>query len=93
MTELLESIVTALMGGGVTIITASVIWYLRQRGECMKAMKKKIERVDKRSWKVGKALILALGMIDKQTNKNHPEIESELRKLAQEIIKESDYDE
>ena len=51
-------------------------------------MRQCITRLSKRTWRIQKTLIIMAKMIDTQTNKQHPEVESDLDELVKEMLEE-----
>ena len=81
-----------IIGSALSVLGSASIWYLKTKGDCMKAMKKNISKVDRRSWRIGKAVILISQMIDSQTGISHPEAKSALERLAKEMIEDEPTD-
>jgi len=86
--EFLQQIILTIISGVLALLGGVAIWYLRTRGQCILAMKNKIDKIDKRSWRIGKAMIIVLREIDKQTQLRH-NIDPELEDLAREIMNET----
>ena len=85
-----QSIAVTLIGVFGTAISTAVIMYIRARGQCFKAWTQKVDKLDKRTFRIQKALILKAQMIDRQTKAAHPDASSELEKLVTEMLKDSE---
>src|SRR5690348_8826206 len=81
-----EQVILIILGVAVTAISGAIIGHFRTKSQCFQAMKDKMEKLDKRSFRIEKALILSMGMIDSQTMDAHPETKSQLNALVKEIM-------
>lgn len=54
------------------------------------AMKEELEDIKKEIWKLRKTTLIIAKILDDQTNKNHPELITNLEDIATEMLKQSD---
>lgn len=86
MAEFLEQVALIVIGVCVTATATAFLAYLRSRSQCFKALQNLVEKLDKRTFRIEKTIILKAQMIDEQTKKAHPETMSSLEKLVLEML-------
>lgn len=88
--EFFQAIAVTLIGVFGTAATTAFIMYIRARSQCFKEWTKKVDKLDKRTFRMQKAMIIKAQMIDMQTKAAHPDASSELEKLVTEMLKDSE---
>ena len=81
-----EQAMLVILGVAATCIGGAIMAYFRSRSQCFKAWKDMVVKLDKRSFRTEKALILSMKLIDSQTMEAHQETKSELEKIVKEIL-------
>ena len=87
--EFFESIALVILAVFGSIISGIILQYYRTKSQCFIQMKNMIDKSDKRSFRIAKALVLMAQMIDNQTNNAHDDAHLELEKLTKELLKDS----
>jgi uncharacterized membrane protein YqiK len=76
----------------LSAIVGLLIWYVKVKLQCIRqerdALIKKVDILDKRSFRIEKCLIIKAHMIDEQTKKAHPESTSQLEALVKEMLED-----
>ncbi len=76
-----SDILLVVIGIAITSGAGALIAFFRNMKIC-------ISKLNKRTWRIQKTLILMAKMIDTQTNKQHPGIGSDLDDLVKEMLEE-----
>ena len=81
-----QQLILIMVGVALTAIAGAILAYLRTRSQCFQAWKDMVVKLEKRSFRTEKALILSMKLIDSQTMDAHQETKSELEKIVKEIL-------
>jgi len=91
MTEqIVQSTIMIIIGLAITGIAGSILGYFRTRSKCLREMQKDISDMSKRNFRIEKAIIILARMVDEQTDKAHPELNTDLDGLIKEILRSGD---
>lgn len=88
--QILQSTIMIIIGLAITGIAGSVLGYFRTRSKCLREMQKDISDMSKRNFRIEKAIIILARMVDEQTDKAHPELNTDLDGLIKEILRSGD---
>lgn len=81
-----EQIIIIIIGSAVMVLGTAFLAYLHTRSQCFQAWKDMVMKLERRSFRTEKALILSMKLIDSQTMEAHQETKSELEKIVKEIL-------
>lgn len=85
--ELIQSTIMIIIGLAITGITGTIVGYFRTRSKCLREMQKDLSEMSKRNFRIEKAIIILARMVDEQTDKAHPELNTDLDGLIKEILR------
>jgi len=88
--EIIQSTVMIIIGLAITGITGTIVGYFRTRSKCLREMQKDLNDMSKRNFRIEKAIIILARMVDEQTDKAHPELNTDLDGLIKEILRSGD---
>ena len=88
--EIVQSTVMIIIGLAITGIAGSILGYFRTRSKCLREMQKDISDMSKRNFRIEKAIIILARMVDEQTDKVHPDLNTDLDGLIKEILRSGD---
>ena len=88
--EIVRSTIMIIIGLTITGIAGSVLGYFRTRSKCLREMQKDISDMSKRNFRIEKAIIILARMVDEQTDKVHPDLNTDLDGLIKEILRSGD---
>lgn len=88
--EIVQSTIMIIIGLTITGIAGSVLGYFRTRSKCLREMQKDISDMSKRNFRIEKAIIILARMVDEQTDKVHPDLNTDLDGLIKEILRSGD---
>jgi|TARA_B110000263_G_C15005341_1_gene372489 hypothetical protein len=88
--QIVQSTVMIIIGLAITGIAGSILGYFRTRSKCLREMQKDISDMSKRNFRIEKAIIILARMVDEQTDKAHPELNTDLDGLIKEILRSGD---
>ena len=88
--QIVQSTVMIIIGLVITGIAGSILGYFRTRSKCLREMQKDISDMSKRNFRIEKAIIILARMVDEQTDKAHPELNTDLDGLIKEILRSGD---
>ena len=88
--EIVQSTIMIIIGLTITGIAGSILGYFRTRSKCLREMQKDISDMSKRNFRIEKAIIILARMVDEQTDKAHPELNTDLDGLIKEILRSGD---
>lgn len=83
--SLWEEIIVAIVVAGVLALLGIIRNHLKKRSEDLDFIKKEIEILRKRQWRVAKAVIIFAKLEDEKIEKHH-DTSSELEEIVKEII-------
>lgn len=89
MAEFLQQVALIIIGVSATAIATAFLAYLRSRSQCFKTLQDLVEKLDKRTYRIEKTIIVKAQLIDEQTKKAHPEAAANLEKLVNEMLRDS----
>ncbi len=78
----LAVIIGALISGGI----GAVSWWWKRKKEKDEIHVKTVEDLSKQVWRLEKALLVLVKLLDKQIGKTHPELESDLSEIIDELL-------
>ena len=85
--EIIQSTIMIIIGLAITGVTGTIVGYFRTRSKCLREMQKDLSDMSKRNFRIEKAIIILARMIDEQTDKAHPELNTDLDGLIKEILR------
>lgn len=85
--EIIQSTIMIIIGLAITGVTGTIVGYFRTRSKCLREMQQDISEMSKRNFRIEKAIIILARMIDEQTDKAHPELNTDLDGLIKEILR------
>ena len=88
--QIVQSTVMIIIGLAITGIAGSILGYFRTRSKCLREMQKDISDMSKRNFRIEKAIIILARMVDEQTDKVHPDLNTDLDGLIKEILRSGD---
>ena len=88
--QIVQSTIMIIIGLTITGIAGSVLGYFRTRSKCLREMQKDISDMSKRNFRIEKAIIILARMVDEQTDKVHPDLNTDLDGLIKEILRSGD---
>ena len=88
--QIVQSTIMIIIGLAITGIAGSILGYFRTRSKCLREMQKDISDMSKRNFRIEKAIIILARMVDEQTDKAHPELNTDLDGLIKEILRSGD---
>ena len=88
--EIVQSTIMIIIGLTITGIAGSILGYFRTRSKCLREMQKDISDMSKRNFRIEKAIIILARMVDEQTDKVHPDLNTDLDGLIKEILRSGD---
>ncbi len=77
-------IIGALVSAGV----GGLSWWWKRRRESSEKRHKTVDDLSKQVWRVQKALLVLVKLLDKQIAKSHPELESDLSDIIDELLED-----
>lgn len=77
-------IIGALVSSGV----GALGWWWKRKRESSEKRHKTVDELSKQVWRVEKALLVLVKLLDKQISKSHPELESDLSDIIDELLED-----
>ena len=95
-TGFLVQVVLIIISVGTTAAVSAFVWYLKIRGQCARQTREAtaamLKKLDQRSFRISKTVILICQRIDLQTNRAHPGLGDELAELARENLEDENHE-
>lgn len=86
-----EQAALIMFGVALTAISGATMAYFRSRSQCFKAWQKTVEKLDKRTFRIQKALVLKAQLTDEQIKKDHPTEFHEYEKVIKEMLEDEEH--
>ena len=77
-------IIGALISAGIGTLT----WWLKNRKNKEEKRHKTMDDLSKQVWRVQKALLVLVKLLDKQIAKSHPELDQDLSEIIDELLED-----
>lgn len=75
-------------GSIVSVCSAMVVWFLKKRQSCIEEQAKKIDKIDKRTFRQSQAMEEMAAKQDAITNKYHPDADSNLGESVARLLRD-----
>jgi primase-polymerase (primpol)-like protein len=85
-----DQAILVMLGVAATAISGSMMAYFRSRSQCFETWKKMIDKLDKRTFRIQKALILKAQLTDEQIKHDHPSEFHEYEKVIKEMLEDEE---
>ncbi len=84
----IDPVIAVVIGVLISAGIGSFSWWLRRRKESSEKRHKTLEDLSKQVWRIEKAVLVLVKLLDKQIAKSHPELDQDLSEIIDELLED-----
>ncbi len=84
----IDPVIAVVIGVLISTGIGGLSWWLKNRKNKEEARHKTIDDLSKQVWRVQKALLVLVKLLDKQIAKSHPELDQDLSEIIDELLED-----
>ncbi len=84
----IDPVIAVVIGVLISTGIGALGWWLRKRKESSEKHHKTVNDLSKQVWRVEKALLVLVKLLDKQIAKSHPELDQDLSEIIDELLED-----
>lgn len=84
----IDPTVAVIIGDLVSAGIGGFSWWLKNRGKKEEKQHKTMDDLSKQVWRIEKAVLVLVKLLDKQIAKSHPELDQDLSEIIDELLED-----
>jgi len=88
----IDPVIAVIIGVLISAGIGSLSWWWRRKRESSDKHHKTVNDLSKQVWRVEKALLVLVKLLDKQIAKSHPELNQDLSEIIDELLEDKGSD-
>ncbi len=84
----IDPVIAVVIGVLISTGIGGLSWWLKNRKQKEESHHKTIDDLSKQVWRVQKALLVLVKLLDKQIAKSHPELDQDLSEIIDELLED-----
>ena len=87
---MIDPLTAVIIGALVSSGIGGIVLWIKRKKEKDDIHHKTMDDLSKQVWRIEKALLILVKLLDKQIKKSHPELESDLSDIIDELLQDTD---